>query len=370
VLIPEYNRSQLSLTTNRFLAFAQHNWQIISSKSTWELTGGLRANYSTLNQELVLSPRFQALYTPRRYSSPVGDSTRMSKDLTFKVAFGAYNQPPFYRELRNLQGQINTNMLAQRSWHGIAGIVWDFVAWKRRFKLISEVFYKRQFNLVAYDIDNVRVRYYGENNVSGYVAGWDIRMHGEFVRGLDSWLNLSFMRARERFDTVQHKLRYLNGASIDTTLVEYVPKPTDQLFILSMYFQDNIPQAPWAQVNVALTVGAGLAFGIPNNNIEFRNTYRYLPYHRVDIGFSFALWNQAEHIKKKFGSDKDEFRKSTKNALRRTLRSAWLSLEVFNLLQVANQSSYNWIRSFEGVSYGIPNTLTSRRLNLRFRVEF
>jgi hypothetical protein len=272
--------------------------------------------------------------------------------------------------LRNLQGQINTNMLAQRSWHGIAGIVWDFVAWKRRFKLISEVFYKRQFNLVAYDIDNVRVRYYGENNVSGYVAGWDIRMHGEFVRGLDSWLNLSFMRARERFDTVQHKLRYLNGASIDTTLVEYVPKPTDQLFILSMYFQDNIPQAPWAQVNVALTVGAGLAFGIPNNNIEFRNTYRYLPYHRVDIGFSFALWNQAEHIKKKFGSDKDEFRKSTKNALRRTLRSAWLSLEVFNLLQVANQSSYNWIRSFEGVSYGIPNTLTSRRLNLRFRVEF
>lgn len=370
VLIPEYNRSLLSLNTHRLQAFAQHNWQVITAKSTWDITGGLRANYWTLNKELVVSPRFQVLYTPRRFSSPIGDSTRMSKDLTFKVSFGAYNQPPFYRELRNLQGQINTDMLAQRSWHGVAGIVWDFVAWKRRFKLISEIFYKHQYNLVAYDIDNVRVRYYGENNVSGYVAGWDVRMHGEFVRGLDSWLNLSFMRARERFDTVQHKLRTLNGNRIDTTLLDYVPKPTDQLFILSMYFQDNIPQAPWAQVNVALTVGAGMAFGIPNNNIEFRNTYRYLPYHRVDIGFSFALWNQAQHIKKKFGSDKDEFRKATKSPLRRTLRSAWLSLEVFNLLQVANQSSYNWIRSFEGISYGIPNTLTSRRLNLRFRVEF
>lgn len=370
VLIPEYSRSQLSLNTHRFQAFAQHNWQIITPKSEWEITAGIRANYWTLNQELVVSPRVQALYTPRRFSNPVADSTTKTKDLTFKLSFGAYNQPPFYRELRDLRGQVNTNVLAQRSWQGLAGVVWDFVAWRRRFKFISEIYYKKQYNMIAYDVENVRVRYYGQNNVTGYVAGWDFRINGEFVRGLDSWLNLSFMRARERFDTVQHKLRYLNGATVDTMLVEYVPKPTDQLFILSMYFQDNLPQAPWAQVNLALTVGAGMAFGLPNNNIEFRNTYRYLPYHRVDIGFSFALWNQAEHIKKKYKSNRDEFLKTEKNAVRRRLRSAWLSLEIFNLMQVANQSSYNWIRTFEGISYGIPNTLTSRRINLRFRVEF
>jgi hypothetical protein len=370
VLIPEYSRSELTLNTHRFQGFIQHNWNIVSKNYELDICGGLRANYWTLNNELVLSPRLQMLYTPRRFSSPVGDSTRSSKALTFKLSFGAYNQPPFYRELRDLQGQVNTNVLAQRSWQGVAGVVWDFVAWRRRFKFISEMFYKRQHNLVGYDVDNVRVRYYGQNNMSGYVAGWDFRLNGEFVRGLDSWLNLSFMQARERFDTIQHKRRELNGASIDTVLVEYVPKPTDQLFILSMYFQDELPQAPWAQVNVALTVGAGMAFGLPNNNIEYRNTYRYLPYHRIDIGFSFALWSQSQHIKKKYQSDKDAFFKAEKNVLRRTLRAAWLSLEVFNLMQVANQSSYNWIRSFEGVSYGIPNTLTSRRINLRFRVDF
>lgn len=370
VLIPQYYRTQVDLNTMRFQGYAQHSLRYITPKSKWEVIAGVRANYWTLNDELVFSPRMQLFYTPRRFSNPIGDTTHSSKDLTFKLCVGAYHQPPFYRELRNLEGQLNYNVLAQRSFQAVGGVVWDFVAWKRRFKFISELFYKHQTNLVAYDVDNVRIRYYGDNNASGYVMGWDFRLNGEFVKGLDSWLNLSFMRARERFDGVQHGVRSFNGLTVDTTWLRDVPKPTDQLFILSMYFQDHIPKAEWAQVNVALTVGSGMAFGVPRNNIEFRNTYRYLPYHRVDIGFSFTLFDQAKYIKKHYDSQRSDFLEKEKSPLRRTLRSAWLSLEVFNLMQVANQSSYNWIRTFENVSYGIPNTLTSRRLNLRFRVEF
>ncbi|MEL6863444.1 MAG: hypothetical protein AAFP19_03450 [Bacteroidota bacterium] len=51
-------------------------------------------------------------------------------------------------------------------------------------------------------------------------------------------------------------------------------------------------------------------------------------------------------------------------------RSTWLSLEVFNLLQVANAASNTWIKTITNVQYAIPNFLTSRRINLRLRMDF
>lgn len=368
--IPYYIRGISDITTHRALAFLQHTWQIFTPKSEWNITGGVRGNYSSLNKEFVISPRMQLLYTPRRFSNPIGDSTKMTKDLTFKLALGAYHQPPLYRELRNLQGEINTDVLSQRSWQALGGLVWDFVAHKRRFKLISEIYYKYQYNLVPYDVENVRVRYYGDNLMSGYVGGIDLRLNGEFVKGLESWFNFSFMRARERFDDVQHMIRSLENGTIVTDTVSSVPKPTDQSFMVSMYFQDNFPGAEWARVNVGLVVGAGLPFGIPNNNIVYRNTYRYLPYHRVDIGFSFMLWNQANYIKKHFAASKVDFKDKEENRVKKMIKSAWLSIEVFNLMQALNQSSYTWIKTFDNVSYGIPNTLTTRRINVRLKVDF
>ncbi len=370
LFIPDYVRTKISLNTHRLQGFVQHSWKYINPVHQLEIIGGVRGNYSSLNGELVISPRMQLFYTPQKYSNPLADSTKKTKDLTFKLCIGGYNQPPFYRELRDLAGRVNTQVKAQRSWQVLTGLVWDFVAFKRRFKFITEGYYKHQFNMVAYDVENVRVRYYGNNNLSGYIAGWDFRMNGEFVKGLESWINLSFMRARERFDSVQHQLRTFEEGQIVVKDVDDVAKPTNQLFLFSMFFQDNLPNATWAQVNVALTVGSGMSFGIPRDNVVFRNTYSYLPYHRIDIGFSFVLWNQQKYIKKRFENDEDLFRSGEKSLLKKNLRSAWLSIEVFNLMQVANQSSYNWIKTFDGVNYGIPNTLTSRRLNLRFRVEF
>ena len=370
IQIPYYIRGVANLSTNRFLGFLQHTWQIFTPKSEWSITGGIRGNYSSLNKEFVASPRMQVLYTPRRFSNPIGDSTTMTKDLTFKLALGAYNQPPLYRELRNLEGEINPDVLAQRSWQALGGVVWDFVAKKRRFKLISEIYYKNQYNLIPYDVENVRVRYYGDNLMKGYVAGLDFRINGEFVKGLESWFNFSLMQARESFDDVQHIVRRLEGGQIISDSVAYVPKPTDQSFMFSMYFQDNFPGAEWARVNVGVVVGAGLPFGIPNSNVVYRNTYRYLPYHRVDIGFSFMLWNQANYIKKHFASSKQDFKGKEENRVKKMIKSAWLSIEVFNLMQALNQSSYTWIKTFDNVSYGIPNTLTTRRINVRLKIDF
>jgi hypothetical protein len=57
----------------------------------------------------------------------------------------------------------------------------------RPFKLTTELYYKKMDNLIPYYMDNVRIRYSGQNNASGYAYGIDTRLFGEFVPGVDSW---------------------------------------------------------------------------------------------------------------------------------------------------------------------------------------
>ena len=73
-----------------------------------------------------------------------------------KFAAGYYYQPPFYRELRNLQGELNPNLKAQKSIHFVAGTDINLTAWGRPFKFVGEAYYKHLDNLVPYVIDNVR----------------------------------------------------------------------------------------------------------------------------------------------------------------------------------------------------------------------
>jgi hypothetical protein len=53
----------------------------------------------------------------------------------------------------------------------------------------------------------------------------------------------------------------------------------------------------------------------------------------------------------------------------RWTKNTWISLEVFNLLGIENVASTSWIKSIYNVSYGIPNRLTSRRINLRLKID-
>lgn len=369
VYIPDYIKTKINLNTHRLNAYVQNTWEHQSTNHLFRMTAGVRANYWSLNQELIVSPRVQLYYTPRKYQNSMLDSTKKTKDLTFKLAVGMYAQPPFYRELRDLESNINYQIKAQKSIHILGGAVWDFILFKRRFKFITEGYYKHQWDLIPYDIENVRIHYYGDNLATGYVAGLDLRLNGELVEGLESWINLSFLRARESFNEVKHGIRKLGVGTIDTVWTADAPKATDQLFIFSMYFQDNFPQAPWAQINFAFTVGSGLPFGIPKNNVQFRNSYSFQVYHRIDLGASFSIWDRKLHIKNKYKGSKAMFKKHCRHPLR-FIKGIWLSIEVFNLMDAKNVASNTWVKDFSNRSYAIPNTLTSRRLNIRFKIDF
>ena len=226
---------------------------------------------------------------------------------------------------------------------------------EKPFRFIAEAYYKQLWDIVSFEIDNVRIRYSGENDARGYAAGLDLRINGEFVKGAESWINLSFLRARERLDGITHvDVEEGTGELVE---VNDVARPSDQFMNLSVFFQDYLRKNRNIRTHVNIAVGTGFPFGFPGDNRELRNTFRFSPYHRVDIGFSIALWNQDRLLLKP-----NHFLKFTKNT--------WLSLEVFNLLQVSNTASNTFIKTVYNTEFAIPNFLTSRRVNLRLKMDF
>jgi len=350
VLLSKVIKSTNLIQNDRFQAYIQDGFTIKNDKNEFKFSIGTRATYRTLNNEFFLSPRAQILYKPLAWK----------QDISFKLAGGFYNQVPLYREMRRPDGTINTDLKSQKSIHIVGGVSYDFT-WERisnrPFRIISEVYYKKLTDMVSYEVDNVRIRYAGENNSTGYIMGWDFRINGEFVPGAESWINLSFLRARESINGVNH-LRYEEINSVRTeVIVEDVPRPTDQLMTLNMFFQDYLPRNENVKVNLNFSVGTGLPYGPRENNLEFRNFFRLKPYHRIDIGFSVQLW-KAEWIKRK------------PNHPLRFSQNSWISLEAFNLLQISNQASVNWVKTLTNEEYALPNNLTGRRINLRLRVDF
>lgn len=342
-------KTRNSLNSGRISGFFQNTYTYLRpDEKEIQLTAGVRASYWDLNNELIISPRAQILYKPLKWE----------RDVSFKLATGYYAQSPFYRELRRPDGSVNEDLKSQKSIHVVGGMTLDFVSKNRRstkFRMITEAYYKRLWDLVSYDIDNVRIRYSGENDAKGYVMGIDMRLNGEFVKGAESWINLSFLQAREAIGGVQH-VRISEGGK-DRKEVNYVPRPTDQLMTLSVFFQDHLRRNENLKMHFNFTFGSGLPFGVPGNNTEIRNPFRFKEYHRVDIGFSALLYNEQWASK-----HPHHFLNFTRNT--------WVSVEVFNLLQVANVASNTWIKSIYNVQYAVKNFLTSRRVNVRLKVDF
>ena len=336
------------LLSNRFTAYVQDAYSLYTALAEWRFIAGVRFSYWDLNKEFFASPRAQILFKP----------TANKRDLTFKLSGGIYNQSPFYREMRRIDGSLNTDLKAQKSAHLVAGMSYDFF-WRKvssqKFRLISEIYYKNMWDIVSYEIDNVRIRYSGLNDSKAYAIGWDVRVNGEFVPGAESWINFSLLKTSENILDIQHLHRNI-GDTIATE-VNYVPRPTDQLFSVAMFFQDYLPSNENFKMNLNLGVSSGLAFGLKGNNKVYRNTYRFPVYQRVDIGFAYMLW------------DKSKLGKRPNHPLR-LFQKSWLSLEVFNMLQIRNVASWTWIKAVNNRQFAIPNTLTSRRVNLKFKLEF
>jgi len=268
----------------------------------------------------------------------------------FRFSTGLYYQPPFYRELENYNGQINYNQKAQASVHFVAAGDWNFFAWSRPFKFVTEIYYKYLDNLVPYMVDNVRIRYYAFEQAHGYSVGIDMKVNGEFVRGVESWASLSIMKTEEN---IYNDFYYdYEGNQEDPG---YIPRPTDQRVNFSLFFQDYLPRNPTYKMSLTLIFGSSLPFGPPNSP-RYKQTLRMPPYRRVDIGFS-----------KEFIGEHTKF--SSKNPLR-AFKSLWLTLEVLNLVQVNNTVSYIWVTDIYGRQYAVPNYLTPRQLNVKLVARF
>lgn len=335
----EYIRTNASINSNRYTGFVQNTWGIDANESIFTFTLGVRANYWDYNNQLVVSPRGSMSFKPE-----------WERDILFRFAAGMYYQPPFYREMKNLEGEINPDIKAQSSFQIVAASDWNFKAWNRPFKFVTEVYYKNLSNLIPYLVDNVRIRYYGNNNSDGYAAGIDLKVNGEFVRGIESWATLSVMQTEENISGDEYIDE--NGISIDPG---YIPRPTDQRVTFSMFFQDYLPSNPTYKMSLTLIFGSGLPFGPPDSP-KYTHTSRMPPYRRVDIGFSKEIIGEHSRF-------------TDKNPLR-AFKSLWLTAEVLNLLQVNNTVSYLWVTDVYGRQYAVPNYLTPRQLNVKLIARF
>ena len=319
------------------------------------VTAGLRANYWGYNHKLYGSPRVGVAYKPNFDG----------KDLVFRLSGGVYHQTPFYRELRQRDGSLYADAEPQRSYQFVLGSDYKFRSWGRPFILTSEAYYKYLQHIIPYDVDNVRIRYYADQRAKGYVTGLDFKINGEFVKGIDSWASLSFMRNREDIegdyylvDAEGNKLPFYNhsdAAVADTIPLGWHYRPSNQRVSFSMFFQDYIPNSPTWKVNMTLTFGTGMPANDDTSDF-YDPRFRYPPYRRVDIGFVKQLINEGS-----------SFRHG--NPLN-YVKNMYVSLEVFNLLNINNTISYTWVKDVNNNSYGINSYLTPRYLNLKLVTEF
>lgn len=353
-----FTKTKINLSTNRYEGFLQNSWNFDKDEDDFTVTAGIRANYWDYNNQFLLSPRASLSYHPN-----------WKNDLLFRLAAGYYFQPPFYRELRDFSGNLVPEQAAQKSIHFVAGTDWNLTIWSRPFKFTTEVYYKILDDLIPYEVDNVRIRYYANERAKGYATGLDMKINGEFVPGVESWASMSFMKTEEDVYG-DYYFEYYNeeGVRVGTGPEEnpdaalnkkvepgYIPRPTDQRFRFSMFFQDYLPMNPTYKMHLALYYGSSLPFG-PPKSARYQQTLRMPPYRRVDIGFS-----------KQIIGERVTFPKS--NPFMR-VSSLWVSLEVFNLLQVNNTISYIWVTDVSGVQYAVPNYLTPRQLNIKLVAQF
>lgn len=350
--------SEIELNSNRLSGYVQDEIEL-HQPSNAKLNAGVRTNYWDYNNQLLFAPRVNFSFEPNRSHNKMvlesGDSTqKLKKNIKIKGAVGLYQQPPFYRELRDKQGQLVQGVKAQQSAHFLIGAEWNFDLWEREkpFKFFSELYYKQQWDMIPYEIENVRIRYLPEYTSHGYATGVDLQVSGEFIPELPSWFSLSFLTTREDIEGDYY---------IDEEGVErergMIKKPTDQRYSFNILFQDFLKRNEKYQVSLNLVFAHGLPFGPPGKP-EYRSALRTPPYRRADIGFSKILFNKATDGNK------------TASTFIKLFENITISAQLFNAFGIRNTVSYLWVKDISNQQYAVPNYLTSRRFNLELSVKF
>lgn len=337
-------KSNAAIDVLKWSGFVQNNRVFRDSANAFTLQTGLRFNYNQRNREFLLAPRMSASWKPA-----------WQRDIIFKVAVGAYHQPPFYREMRRYDGSLNTDVKAQRSWQVVAGLDYNFKAGNRALRLTSEAYYKYLTHVVPYDIDNVRVRYSGENEATAYAAGIELRLFGEVVKDAESWISFGLMRTRENLDHDVYKTYTVDstGKPVDSATVSggWFRRPTDRLLTFGMFFQDYLSTNKNFKVYLNTLYGTNLPYNIPGS-VRYRNALHIEPYMRVDIGFSALLLDSEQSNRRSHSPF-------------RNFNNIWATLEVFNLIDRSNVISYQLLKDFSNNTYAMPNRLTPRLLNFK-----
>jgi hypothetical protein len=341
-----------------------HRDSLESSYNRFVFNFGIRSAYTEINNEFFITPRISLNYFPRAYFYNNGNIRKRSS--VFRLASGMYYQPPFYREFRTFDGQLNLNVKSQKSFHVVSGYDFLFSMWDRAvpFKFSSEMYFKYLWDVNPYEVDNVRTRYYAENMANAYAYGLDLNVHGEFVNGIESFFKVGFLSTKEDIIGDQYTLYYNQkgeriyfGVSedqvvVDSAIIEpkFVPRPTDQLMNFAILFQDNMPGNESFSVQLGLLFGTRLPYGPPDFE-RYKDTLRQKSYFRTDLGLSYDFLRKQKL--QTFQGKKSRF------------SGAIISLEVFNLMGINNVLSKQWVQDVNGRYYSIPNYLTQRRFNLK-----
>ncbi|MEO0571355.1 MAG: TonB-dependent receptor plug domain-containing protein [Bacteroidota bacterium] len=336
ILAFESARATNFVKTNRLSGFFQFDRQAQWGEHTIYYNLGVRAQYWGLsgegfesNQQFLVSPRGQFAIKPN-----------WKNDVLFRLAIGSYQQPPFYRELRNIQGLVNPEVEAQKSLHIVLGNESSFLLFNRPFTLISEGYYKNLDNVNTYTIEDVRIRYRADNISKAYAYGFDFRLNGALIPGAESWLSLGYLETKENIDN--------RG---------YISRPTDQRLKLGMLFQDYMPTIPNMKLYVNLVYNTGVPGGSPNNADPYEFQNRLRDYRRADLGISYIFADRTSVFKK--GHWLNNFKELD------------IGLEIFNAFNNQNSITNTWVRDVDTQrQFAVPNFLTSRLLNLKLRIRF
>ena len=312
-----------SISSHRIEAFIQDTYRWNKGNNYYTLNYGVRLANWSFNKETTVSPRASLAIVPA-----------FNNDITFRIATGLYYQAPFYKEMRDtttINGMttaiLNDHIKSQQSIHFIAAADYRFKMLKRPFKFTAEAYYKAMSNLIPYNVQNMKITYYGENVSKGYAAGIDLKLYGEFVPGTDSWLTLSLMSTRQKYND------------------EWVPMPTDQRWAVNLHFTDYFPGTERWKMTLRLAFADGLPFGAPHRGLE-QQQFRAPAYKRADIGMSYCALKNTKGIK-----------------------GLWLGLDCLNLFGISNVNSYYWVTDVTNIQWGVPNFLTGRQINAKISLN-
>lgn len=327
-------KSKNKIESNRFSAYLQDTYKAFSDGGLWIFNLGARVSHWDYNKETIVSPRGAIAFIPSR-----------NDNLVFRFSTGLYYQAPYYKELQhivNKEGnnviELNKDIKSQQSLHFVLGNDIHFKSSGRLFKFTTEMYYKALSNLIPYTVNNVKIRYEGENKAKGYIAGMDMKLYGEFIPGVDSWVSFSLMKTEQKY----------NGFS--------VPLPTDQAYNISFFFQDYFPGYERLTMSLKGVFAQGLPFGAPYRGFE-KGYFRNPAYKRFDLGFAWKVLGEDFSIR-------------SRSSFCGAFRNVWLGMDVFNIFEMKNTNTHYWITDAYNSQYAIPNYLTGRQVSAKLVIDF